>query len=103
MTDLPWDDDGTSTVRADAGNLHARATGLAVAAMIAASASTVPFEDTDYGRARADYDRRLAAMRADSARNHLAANNHRAATAATARDTRIAAHQARNAALAKAA
>jgi len=106
MTDLPWDADGTETVTTAGADMHARATSLAHAAMKAAAAIDVPFAETDYGRACADYDRRLAEMRADNARNHVAANNARAVAAATAKAERIAAHEARNAqaaALAKAA
>lgn len=102
MNDLPWHDDGTTTVRATAGDPHARATGLAQAAMRAAETSTAPLGETDYDRARADYQRRLAAMRAESADRHRATNDQRARDAAAARDQRIASHQARNA-LARAA
>lgn len=95
---LPWDDAGTTVANAVSGDLHARATGLATAAMEAAAAAPAGDPaDTDYGRACADYDRRLAAIRAETARGHVEANNRRAVAAAAARAERVAAHAARNA------
>jgi len=96
---LPWDTTTGTTVRQDGGDLHARATSLAVAAMEAAAlAPAVDVADTDYGRAQASYEARLVEIRASSAQSHLAANNARAVAAAERKAERQARHQAGNAA-----
>ena len=96
LNDLPFDVTGT-TVRTDGGDLHARATSLAEAAATAAAAQPLGDPaDTDYGRAQADYQRRLAEMRASSAQSHVEANNARARDAETRKAGRLAAHLARN-------
>lgn len=94
---LPWDDaDGVTTTRTAGGDMHARATSLAHAAMnaVAAAAPANP-ADTDYGRAQASYQARLVEIRAESAAQHVAANNARAAEAAARKAERQAAHAAR--------
>lgn len=94
---LPWDDtDGKTVVRTDGGDMHARATGLAVAAMNAVADTDVDVSQTSYGQAQARYEADLAAMRADSARRHVENNNRIAAEAAARKAERQAAHQARN-------
>lgn len=94
---LPWDTAGT--VASTGGDMHARATGLAVKAMEAAAAQTVTDPaDTDYGRAQASYEARLAEIRATTAQGHLARNNARAAEAQQRKAERQARHEAANAA-----
>ena len=95
LSQLPWDDaDGTTRTVADGGDMHARATSLATAAMNAVSGE-IPADGGDYGRAQARYAADLARIRAESARKHLDANNARAQAAAQAKADRVAAHEAR--------
>lgn len=92
---LPWDTDGT-TVNTG-GDLHARATALALTAMDAIGDEPITdLADTDYGRAQARYEADLKQIRDENSRNHIAANNARAQAAAAARADRQAAHEARN-------
>ncbi len=101
---LPWDDsDGKTTVRTDGGDMHARATGLAVAAMNAVTGTDVDVSQTSYGRAQARYEAELAEIRAENARRHVENNNRIAAEAAARKAERQAAHQARNEAARQAA
>ena len=102
MNALPWDDNGTMTTAG--GDLHARATSLAHAAMeAAASLPVVNPADTDYARSQAEYERRLAVIRSENARRHVEANNARAQAAADRKAERQATHVARNAQMAEAA
>lgn len=94
---LPWDDDNSISFTSGE-DLHARATSLAHAAMEVAASTPFNPADTDYARAQAEYDRRLTEIRNENARNHVAANNARAAEAAARKAERQAAHEARNAA-----
>lgn len=95
---LPWDTD-TATATTTGDDMHARATSLATRAMEAAASQTVVDPaDTDYGRAQASYQARLAEIRATSAREHLARNNARAAEAQQRKAERQARHEASNAA-----
>ena len=90
MTDasqLPWD-------TTDGGDMHARATALATAAMNAAS-DEIPADGGDYARAQARYQADLARMRSASAQGHLEANNARAEAARIVKAERQAAHLAR--------
>lgn len=92
---LPWDVD-TTVATTSGTDLHARATSLAHAAMEAAALQPITDPaDTDYGRAQAEYHRRLAEIRAESAQRHVAANNARAEAARQAKAERIAAHEQR--------
>lgn len=93
---LPWDDtDGTTMARTSADPM-ARASCLANAAM-----NTVSIDNSngksDYARTQAEYQVRLAAIRNENAQRHVAANNARAAAAASVRAERLSAHLARNA------
>ncbi len=97
MSTLPWDDaDGSTRTVTNGGDMHARATSLATAAMNALG-DDVPADGGDYGRAQARYAADLARMRAESAQRHVAQNNARAQEAVAAKALRMAAHEARNA------
>lgn len=100
---LPWNDTaGTTVIRTDAGDGLARAKGLAQAAMEAAAAAPAT-GPSDYQRAQADYNNRLAKIRTETSRAHVAANNARAEAAALRKAEAKAAHEARNAAAREAA